>query len=350
VLPSRRLRLVVPFLAAAVALPLSAAAASAGPASAAPAPFRDAVLTSSGVRKLAAVAIWGGTYTASTGEHVKIQVSDQYPQEQSVPQHWADFLASLLHGPELQTVTLYLATFPEVQRICGDQALACYSGSQQMIVTTPDQVSPDISPESVVMHEYGHHVAASRNDAPWAAIDYGTKRWSSYVGVCAKTRAHQLFPGDEQANYQLNPGEAFAETYRVLNEHRLGEMESPWDAVSNTLYPDATALSLLSDDVTTPWTGDTSSTTSVRLTSRAKTRTVSFATPLDGTLRVTVRGAGNARVSLALLIGNSRAAQTVASGAVTRSVSATVCGTRSYAARLTLQRGSGSFRLTIAHP
>jgi hypothetical protein len=281
---------------------------------------------------------------------VTIQVSDSYPQDQTVPQHWADFLASLLHGPELQTVTLYLATFAEVQRICGSQALACYSSVQQTIVATPDQVSPDISPESVVMHEYGHHVAASRNDAPWAAIDYGTKRWSSYVNVCAKTRDHQLFPGDEGSNYQLNPGEAFAEAYRVLNERRLGRMESVWDVVSNTLYPDAAALSLLAEDVTTPWAGDTSTTSTARLTNRARTRTVSLATPLDGTLRVTVRGVRNARVSLDLLNGNSRVAHTVVAGATTRTVSATVCGTRSYKARLTLQRGAGSFQLAIAKP
>src|SRR5205814_4594259 len=122
---------------------------------------------------------WGGTYTAPTGEHVTIRVSDRYPQDQAVPQHWADFLASLLHGPELQTVTLNLATFAEVQQTCGNSALACYSPTQGVIVATPDQASPEISPESIVIHGYGHHVAASRNDAPWAAVDYGTKRWSS---------------------------------------------------------------------------------------------------------------------------------------------------------------------------
>jgi hypothetical protein len=136
----------------------------------------------------------------------------------------------------------------------------------------------------------------------------------------------------------------------VLNEHRLGRMESTWNVVSNTLYPDSTALSVLAEDVTTPWTGDASATSTVRLTSRARTRTVSVATPLDGTLRVTVRGVRNARVSLDLLNGSSRIAQSVVSGARTGTVSATVCGLRSYKARLTLQRGSGSFRLAITKP
>jgi hypothetical protein len=347
--PRLRPRLAVSLLAALAALPLSAAAATAAPAT----PFRDTVLSSSGVRKLAAtVAFWGGTYTASTGEHVSIQVSDSYPQDQALPQHWADFLASLLHGPELQTVRLTLVAFDEVQATCGNGALACYSPATGRIVATPDQVSPEISPESIVMHEYGHHVAASRSDEPWAAVDYGTKRWSSYLQVCSRTRAHQLFPGAEDGtNYRLNPGEAFAETYRVLNERRLGRTESTWDVVSDTLYPDDTALSLATEDVTTPWTANSASTTSARLTSRARIRSVAVSTPLDGTLRVTVRGVRNARAALDLVnAAGARVAHVVVTGATTRAVAATVCGARSYQARLTLQRGSGTFRLAVSKP
>ena len=56
------------------------------------------------------------------------------------------------------------------------------------------------------------------------SVDYGTKRWASYENVCArKIAAGVLFPGAEDvAPYMLNPGEAFAETYRVLNEQKLG--------------------------------------------------------------------------------------------------------------------------------
>ena len=345
-----RSRAALVVLAAAVALPLSAAAAGAATTT----PFGDAVLSPAGVQRLtaaAAVAFWGGTYTTSTGERVTIRVSDSYPQDQALPQRWADFLGSLLHGSELQTVTLYLAPIREVRSICGQSALACYSDAQSLIVAPADRVSPDISAESVVMHEYGHHVAASRTDTPWAAIDYGTKRWSSYEQVCAKARAGQLFPGAEDSNYQLNPGEAFAETYRVLNERRLGLPESTWDVVSDALYPDATALSLVTQDVTTPWAGNSSSSASATLTSRARTRTVTVATPLDGTLSVTVRGARNARATVVIL-GASGAAvsRAIVAGAVTRSVGATVCGARSYRVRLTLQRGAGTFRLAVSKP
>jgi hypothetical protein len=297
------------------------------------------------------VAFWGGPTRASTGESVNVQFSDSYPQDPALAQHWADMLASLLHGPELKDVVLYLAPFQEVQRICGQGALACYSPQQFRIVASADQVSPDISAESVVMHEYGHHVAAASNDTPWIAVDYGPKRWSSYENVCAKTRAGQLFPGNEDSNYQLNPGEAWAETFRVLNERHLGLAESPWDIVSDSLRPDAEALTQAQQDVTTPWKANTSTTSGVKLTKRARTRTVSVQTPLDGNMQVSLRGVKNARVSLDLVSSTgARVLHTVVSGATTRTLKSVVCGTRAYAAKVTLQRGSGTFRLTISRP
>jgi hypothetical protein len=332
-------------LVAAVASPLSAAAAGA-----ATTPIRDSVLGSSKSRALAASsAYWGGAVTASNGEQVTVRLSDTYPQDPAVQQRWADFMTSLLHGPELQRVALYLAPLREVQQVCGRGALACYG--QDRIFAPGESTSPDISAESVLMHEYGHHVAASRSDAPWAAIDYGTKRWSSYEQVCAKSRAGQLFPGDESANYQLNPGEAFAETYRVLNERRLGRTETTWEIVSDALYPDESALALVSQDVTAPWAGNSSSASTVSLSNRARTRAVTVATPLDGSLRVAVRGVRNARVAVDVFTATgARVAHSVVTGAVTRSIDATVCGSRAYRVRLALQRGAGAFRLAISKP
>jgi hypothetical protein len=338
-------------VAAAVVLPLSAAAATV--TGAAPT-MRDTILPSSGLRYLSAnaEAFWGGAVTASTGERVSVRFSDSYPQDPARQQQWANFLTSLLHGAELQTVTVYLAPLREVQSVCGQSALACYSPQQSSIVAPGDSVTPDITAESILMHEYGHHVAASRSDAPWEAVDWGTKRWSSYEQVCSKSRAGQLFPGAEDAqNYQLNPGEAFAETYRVLNERRLGVMESPWDIVSESLYPDAAALALLAQDVTSPWTTNATSSSTVALTKRVKARNVALPTPLDGALRVSLRGVRNARAALDLFdSAGARIAHAVVTGATTRSVSTTVCGARAYRARVTLQRGAGRFQLAVSKP
>jgi hypothetical protein len=324
-----------------LAVPVAAEIARAGAA------IPDSTLRTTKARSLAATASWGGTFTASTGEQVHIRVSDSYPQDPAVAQRWANFLASLVHGSEISTVQVYLAPLSEVQQFCGHDALACYDPGSHQLVAPGDDPGSDISAEAVVTHEYGHHVAASRSDAPWSAVAYGTKRWATYEQVCSRTRAGKLFPGAEDGlRYQLNPGEAFAETYRVLNQRRLGVAETPWEIVTQSLYPDQTALDLLQQDVLSPWTGNTTSTTTVALSARARVKTISVTTPLDGTIRVTARSAKGERLRVQLLSISGKATSTaVVPGGSSRSISGTVCGTRTVRARVTLVRGSGRLRL-----
>src|SRR5262249_8396834 len=155
----------------------------------------------------------------------------------------------------------------------------------------------------------------------WQAIDYGTKRWSSYVQVCSKSAAGQLFPGAESdSRYQLNPGEGFAESYRVLNERRLGIQESPWQDVSRARYPRANALAAIQQDVASAWPGPATTTVSAALTKRAKTRTLSIATPLDGTFRVTIRAARGERLGVNLVTSSgARVGHAVVTGTSARS-------------------------------
>jgi hypothetical protein len=314
-------------------------------------PIIDSVLPTTTARRLmAAAASWGGTYTASTGEQVTITVSNAYPQDQAVPQRWANFLASLVHGSELSTVRVYLAPLSEVQSYCGPDALACYNPQNSLLVTPGDDPAANLTAEAVVTHEYGHHIANSRSDAPWDAIDYGTKRWSSYMQVCAKAEAGQYFPGAEQnSRYQLNPGEGFAESYRVLNERKAGIPETPWQVVSTALYPDATALSLIQQDVLSPWTGNTKSTLSTSLSRRARARTLSVSTPLDGKFAVTIRAAKGERVTADLYSASgARVGHTVVTGTGARTLSTTTCGSRSYSVKLTRKTGSGAARLVVS--
>ena len=231
----------------------------------------------------------GRDYTANTGEPVQIEVSDAYPQDPALPQRSADYLASLVHGDELAALTAYLAPFDEVQSICGEDALACYSSQIQTLVAPAENPAANLTTEAIVAHEYGHHVAANRLNPPWRAIEYGTKRWATYMNVCAQAATGDVYPGAEDAErYALNPGEGFAEAYRVLNQQQLGQPLLAWQIVSPTFIPDSTALQLVEQDVRTPWTGPTSSRLAGSLAARrAKTSTV--ATPLDGTTRMTLR-------------------------------------------------------------
>src|SRR5207247_10694167 len=102
----------------------------------------------------------------------------------------------------------------------------------------------NLSAEGVITHEYGHHIAAHRSNAPWETLAWGPKRWASAMQVCARTRKNELVPGAEDpVHYVVNPGEGWAETYRVLNERQEGIAETQWDTVSHSLSRTADAHS-----------------------------------------------------------------------------------------------------------
>jgi len=314
-----------------------------------PAVVPDALLTGKRERTLLASATWGGQYATPDGQTVTIQVSDAYPQDQSLPQHWADFLGSLVHGPELSRLVMYLAPQDEVSQVCGPGALACYGATQSTLLASPEDPAPDFSAEAVITHEYGHHVAANRTNAPFDAIDYGTKRWSSYEQICAGAQTGRFFPGAEsEPNYQLNPGEAFAETYRVLNERRAGLPEPPWQVVSQSLYPDDIALAAVQQDVLSPWTTATATTKTAKLSKRTKSHTFTLATPLDGELNASVRGPAHSRTSIVVLQGAKQLTRASGGSRVTASV--TICGPRTVKIRVARTAGAGTFRLVVAKP
>jgi len=299
--------------------------------------FRDSILSPAASRSLQAVSEWGGATTATDGETVTIYFSDTYPVDQARALQWADFMTSLIHGPELQTVSIHLAPLNEVQRRCGGDALACYSPRNATIFAPADDPAFDTSAKGILIHEYGHHIAASRANPPFQGEDYGTKRWASYENVCQRAEAGDIFPGAEDSrHYMLNPGEAFAEAYRVLNEQRLGMPLEPWTIVSTVLAPDATALTLLEQDVTTPWTANTVKSLTGNLSSKAPTKTFVVSTPYDGTIVVKPRQSSARKVTITLLANGRSVKSRTFEGATGASFSSTVCGLRRYTVRARL--------------
>jgi hypothetical protein len=328
------------------------------------APIPDSVLDSRATRALAPSGFWGGVYRTASGETVTVYASNSYAVDPALGQRWADFLASLLHGSELSSVTVVLATRDEIEHICGGFAVACYddapavagpcarchsSARRGLLYAPGEDPSPDLSAEAVITHEYGHHVAADRSNAPWLALDWGPKRWASSMQVCAKVRAGRLAPGAEDPiAYRLNPGEGWAETYRVLNERRFGLAEAPWQIVSDSLYPDEAALTAAEQDVTAPWQPATTTARAASLTRTTRVRTYTIATKLDGTLKLALRPSAGLRLTLDVYASGTRVLHTVAARAIAGTT--TICGARSYRIRVTATRGSGSFRLTVAEP
>jgi len=290
----------------------------------------------------APAGFWGGVYTTPTKEQVTVYSSNAYTVDNNANQRWADFLASLVHGPELSSVSLYLAPPAEVASMCGGaDILGCYGNDR---ILAPGQGSAEVSAESVVAHEYGHHIAANRVNAPWPALAWGTKRWASYEQVCRRARARELFPGAEgPLLYLFNPGEVFAETYRLMNERKAGLPETPWRVVDRSLVPNSRDLALVEQDVSQPW----SAARVVRLRGTfakggRSTRNFKLATPLDGNVSATVES--GAAVRLDVLSGKKR----IIRG--TTAAAGTICGPRTLTFRVTRTSGSGPFSLSVSLP
>jgi hypothetical protein len=312
-------------------------------------PIRDSLITAPTTRALAPNGYWGGQYRTAAGELVTIYASNSYPMDPALGQRWAEFLASLVHGPELSSVNVLLSTPGQISQICGDGALACYSARGALLYAPGEDPSDSLSAEAVIVHEYGHHIAANRVNPPWDALDWGPKRWASSMQVCALTKKGELTPGAEDpVRYETNPGEGWAETYRVLNQRKLGSPESPWEIVSQSMYPTDAALAAAQLDVTSPWNADSSTTRRGSVTRTSRTRNYTVATPLDGTMKVTLRSAARLRVSLDLFASTTRVAHVSGGGTLARTTS--VCGTRSYRVRVTELSGRGSFRLAVSKP
>jgi len=310
---------------------------------------RDGLVRTGGLH--ASDVSWhGGSTTARTGEHVTVFVSDSYVNGVNDVQQWADFVAGLIHGSELGLLTAYIATPAEVASLCyGDDILGCYQAN--MLVAIGDPVD-GVSPQEVVRHEYGHHVAANRVNAPWPAIDWGTKRWASQANICSRATDGGVFPGDEGLRYTLNPGEAFAETYRVLNDVRGFGAAIDWTLVDPSFLPNADALQAVEQDVRQPWTGPTASVVHGRFKRGGNAWTMSLPLPLDGSLSVDLSFPSGTRDDIAMYgkAGTRVLARGAASGASSEKLTFVVCGERSVRLRVTSRGGPGPFELHIARP
>jgi hypothetical protein len=292
----------------------------------------------------ASALAWGGRYSSGDafGSTVEINVSDAYPVDEALAQEWATFFGSLVHGRELAALTVDLAPLDEVQRFCGPQALACYDPNSQTIEASPEDQLNAPAAKEIVTHEYGHHVANNSLNAPFDAEEYGTKRWASYMNICKRAVAGELFPGDEGDNYQENPGEGYAEAYRVLNLTKQGATSIGWDIVDPALYPNATALSMLEQDITTPWTGPTLS--HVRGSfGNGSLRTIVTKTTLDGSFVARLHAPAKSHMRLQLYA----AGHLVASGS---SVRYQICGQRALTLKVQRVSGRGAFTVDVSKP
>jgi hypothetical protein len=260
-----------------------------------------------------------------------IHVSSAYADPGAIARRWASFFQSLIHGSELSLLNAYVAPLDEVRKMCGNtDVLGCY-GDDHLVI--PDQGAGGIASTSIATHEYGHHVAFNRVNPPWAAIDWGTKRWATYERACPRAGAGTAYPGAEGANYSLNPGEAFAESYRVLNETTAG-LPLMWPIVDPSFQPDAAALVAVRQDVLDPWTAPTVSVRRVRFSKGVRKWTMQIATPLDGELHAQVQP-GSDDVTVFAADGRTLLARGSWTASGAKALDYGICGQRTIVLRVT---------------
>jgi hypothetical protein len=267
------------------------------------------------------------------------------------PQAIASFLGTLIHGPEMELLTVQLDTPSQIEFDCGYGAQACYYGGEDRIVISGDDApAPEgASREFVLAHEYGHHVARHREGPPPfpAPIDWGTPRWSSYENVCSRSRAGALFPGNEGVHYFRDPGEAFAESFAHL---RFPDSGVPWRWV-DSLKPDAGAFEAIREDTLRPWSGRSAFGLRGRLPQRGEgPATRAFRTPLDGL--VSLRPAGRPGYELELLNPAGRVLRTSPRDlSFDHRLNFTVCGqSRLRVAVRAHRRLGGTYEVQIQRP
>ncbi|MCW2991607.1 MAG: hypothetical protein JWM73_2201 [Solirubrobacterales bacterium] len=239
-------------------------------------------------------------YAAADGQSVSVRFSGSYQPDPTIAQTYVDFLGGLPHGTELKRLKVYIATPAEVQDFCGgvEGTLACYDPSTSTM-TVPGEQTADtgdgVTTSYVIAHEYGHHIARWRTNAPFAALNFGPKYWASYEQVCLNTIKGKLAPGDEGQRYLANPGEAWADTYAHLKYPAVA-----WQFTS-LLRPSQGSKAAALRDVLTPWTTPAAAVFHGRFVPGA-TKTLAFPVTLrlDGTLRVKLTGPQGANFDIAL--------------------------------------------------
>ncbi len=269
------------------------------------------------------------------------------------PQRIANSVGTLIHGPEIELLTVQLDAPFQIEFDCGYGAQACYYPDEDKIVLSGNDTPSDdgASRDFVLAHEYGHHVANHRQSpAPFpAAIDWGTPRWSSHEQICQAHRRGALSPGDEELRYYENPGEAFAEAFA---RYRFPRSDTSWKW-PKSLLPDRHAFEAIRKDTLDPWLGRAS----FRLAGQAASGqrggvAKSFRTPLDGTVSLQPAGELARRYRLSLWSTSGHVLRTSRHGlSLRRRLNFTVCGQSRLRVQLEAKhRSNPPFKLLIQRP
>jgi hypothetical protein len=239
--------------------------------------------------RIAAARATTRSYATPDGYSVEIETSPSYRVDPVADRGVADFLGSRLHGPELDDLRVYVGSPVEIRRLCGGGArvVACYSIAEARMYV-PGEAVQGIPVEYPLTHEYGHHIARSRSNFPWTAIDWGPKHWASAVRVCTYVATGLLFPGNQGAHDRDDPGEGFADGYAHLHYPDV-----PW-YYNELMRPGPLEFGAIRKDVLEPWSEPRSRILRGRLGPNRTQRSFRIRVRLDGNLTMRLKGPAGA--------------------------------------------------------
>lgn len=285
------------------------------------------------------------TLSSPDGYRVEVQVSGSYAHDPAADQALVDFLGSRLHGPELGGLRVYVGTPREIVRLCGGdrQTLACYAINESRMYVPGEKVD-GIPVEYPLTHEYGHHLALSRSNNPWDALDWGAKHWASATRICAHVDRGELFPGNQGSHYFDDPGEGFADGYAHLHYPKV-----PWQ-YNELMRPGRPAFAAIRRDVRRPWSGNRSRTFHGRLGPGPSVRKFKIRLTLDGDVKLRLAAPRGGSYSVEAETGGFGAGRVLKSGGGygiewcrRRPVERVMLTVRA-------RRGAGPFALTASWP
>jgi hypothetical protein len=169
--------------------------------------------------------------TDAEGRSIRFDV-----RAESVDVEWyAELLRAAPHADEISTVQIVLVSPAELAERCGRQAAGCY---RRRVITVAAAESE--ANAHTLVHEYGHHVDATRGVAG-AREPNGSSTWWRARGVARLVALRSAYHGYVRA-WDRNIAEIFAEDYvrlaRPDSRHRIRWLEEPNEAVLGAILHD----------------------------------------------------------------------------------------------------------------
>ena len=195
---------------------------------------------------VAVLALLGASALAGTASAREVVLRDdagramRFDVRADVDLGWyAGVLRRAAHADEIERVTIRIVRWNELRERCAPGAAGCYSRLEgnRGVMVVPAGRSADIA--HTLVHEYGHHVDASRRHGGLDEPN-GTPLWWKARGMAALV-AFRSVRDRYQVGWDRSISEVFAEDYAYTNLHRgykIDWLEPPTRTIQQAIRAD----------------------------------------------------------------------------------------------------------------